>query len=83
LNAIAYGFPYPNVNMNQITPNGLFVWKNTKVDALSSYSKLNIDNLCNQTNFDNLYDCGASSLLSSLNVVGIINGSGTTLTNLN
>ncbi len=29
LNAIAYGFPYPNHNMNQITPNGLFIWKNT------------------------------------------------------
>ena len=29
LNALAYGFPYPNYNLNQITPNGLFIWKNT------------------------------------------------------
>ena len=29
LNALAYGFPYPNYNLNQVTPNGLFIWKNT------------------------------------------------------
>ena len=29
VNALAYGSPYANYNLNQITPNGLFVWKNT------------------------------------------------------
>ena len=29
LNALAYGFPYNNYNLNQITPNGLFIWKYT------------------------------------------------------
>ena len=29
LNALAYGYPYQNYNLNQITPNGLFIWKYT------------------------------------------------------
>ena len=27
LNAFAYGWPYQNYNLNQITTNGLFIWK--------------------------------------------------------
>jgi hypothetical protein len=26
LNVLAYGFPYTNYNLNQITPNGVFLW---------------------------------------------------------
>ena len=28
LNVMAYGYPYNNYNLNQVTPNGLFIWKN-------------------------------------------------------
>ena len=28
LNAMAYGYPYNNYDLNQVTPNGLFIWKN-------------------------------------------------------
>ena len=27
LNALAYGYPYENLRLNKITPNGLFIWK--------------------------------------------------------
>ncbi len=37
---------------------------NIKVDSLSSYSKLNIDNLFNQTNFNYLYVSGSSTLFN-------------------
>ena len=26
---MALGYPYPNYNLNKVTPNGLFLWKNT------------------------------------------------------
>ena len=29
LNAMAYGYPYNNYNLNQVTPNGLLIWKNS------------------------------------------------------
>ena len=45
INAIAFGFPYLNVNMNQITPNGLFVWKNT-FNYITIYSLLEINLQC-------------------------------------
>ena len=45
LNAIAYGFPYPNINMNQITPNGLFIWKNT-FNYITIFSKVTINLQC-------------------------------------
>ena len=60
------------------------------LNSLSTNSTLSINNLnstttslINKTNFSNLLVSGASTLLSSLNVVGNIIGSGTALTNLN
>ena len=50
------------------------------VNTLSTNSILLINN---KTNFSNLYVSGASTLLSSLNILGNIIGSGTALTNLN
>ena len=29
LNAVALGYPYPNYNLNKVTPNGVFIWKNS------------------------------------------------------
>ena len=29
LNAMAYGYPYNNYNLNKITPNNMFIWKNS------------------------------------------------------
>ena len=43
LNALAYGFPYDNYKLNQITPNGLFIWKYT-FDYITIFSK-NLINL--------------------------------------
>ena len=45
INAIAFGFPYPNINMNQITPNGLFIWKNT-FNYITIYSLVQINLQC-------------------------------------
>jgi hypothetical protein len=53
------------------------------LNSLSTNSILSINNLNNKTNFSNLLVSNASTLLSSLNVVGNIIGSGTALTNLN
>ena len=62
----------------------------TNLNSLSTNSTLSINNLnntsttlLNKTNFTNLFVSGASTLLSSLNIVGNIIGSGTALTNLN
>ena len=38
LNAVAYGFPYDNFNLNKVTPNGLFIWKNS-FDYITVYGK--------------------------------------------
>ena len=61
----------------------------TNLNSLSTNSTLSINNLnntstslLNKTNFTNLFVSGASTLLSTLNVVGNIIGSGTALTNL-
>ena len=45
LNALAYGFPYNNYNLNQITPNGLFIWKYT-FDYMTIFSKNQINLQC-------------------------------------
>jgi hypothetical protein len=45
LNALAYGFPYDNYNLNQITPNGLFIWKYT-FDYMTIFSKNQINLQC-------------------------------------
>jgi hypothetical protein len=45
LNALAYGFPYNNYNLNQITPNGLFIWKYT-FDYMTIFSKNQINIQC-------------------------------------
>jgi hypothetical protein len=45
VNALAYGSPYANYNLNQITPNGLFVWKNT-FNYISVYAKQQADLQC-------------------------------------
>jgi hypothetical protein len=45
INAIAFGFPYPNINMNSITPNGLFIWKNT-FNYITIYSLVQINLQC-------------------------------------
>ena len=45
VNALAYGSPYANYNLNQITPNGLFVWKNT-FNYISVYAKQPYDLQC-------------------------------------
>ena len=45
LNALAYGFPYNNYNLNQITPNGLFIWKYT-FDYITIFSKNQINLQC-------------------------------------
>jgi hypothetical protein len=50
------------------------------VNTSSTNSILLINNIIN---FSNLYVSGASTLLSSLNILGNILGSGTALTNLN
>ena len=42
LNALAYGYPYNNYNLNQITPNGLFIWKNT-FDYITVFGVLPFD----------------------------------------
>ncbi len=62
----------------------------TNLNSLSTNSSLNISNLqitsttiFHKTNFTNLLVSGASTMLSSLNVVGNIIGSGTALTNIN
>ncbi len=39
---IAFGFPYPNINMNQLTPNGLFIWKNA-LNYITIYSLVQIN----------------------------------------
>jgi len=45
LNALAYGFPYNNYNLNQITPNGLFIWKYT-FNYMTIFSKNQINLQC-------------------------------------
>ena len=45
INALAYGSPYANYNLNQITPNGLFVWKNT-FNYISVFAKQQYDLEC-------------------------------------
>jgi hypothetical protein len=62
------------LNLNSLSTN-----------STSSISNLNFTStsLFKKTNFTNILVFGASTLLSSLNVVGNIIGSGTSLTNLN
>ena len=45
VNALAYGSPYTNYNLNQITPNGLFLWKNT-FNHISVFAKQHSDLEC-------------------------------------
>jgi len=53
------------------------------LNSLSTNSTLSINNLNNKTNFTNLIVSNSSTLLSTLNIVGNIIGSGTALSNLN
>ena len=45
LNALAYGFPYQNYNLDKITPNGLFIWKYT-FNYMTIFSKNQINLQC-------------------------------------
>jgi hypothetical protein len=42
LNVLAYGFPYENLRLNKITPNGLFIWK-VDFNYITIFSKFEID----------------------------------------
>jgi hypothetical protein len=42
LNVLAYGFPYENLRLDKITPNGLFIWK-VDFDYITIFSKSQID----------------------------------------
>ena len=42
LNALAYGYPYENLRLNKITPNGLFIWK-VDFDYITIFSLLQIN----------------------------------------
>ena len=91
-NIIGNGTSISNLNYNAITnkPDLTGYATNTNLNSLSTNSILSINNLnttsttiFNKTNFTNLLVSGASTCLSSLNVVGNIIASGTALTNLN
>jgi hypothetical protein len=45
LNALAYGFPYQNYNLDKITPNGFFIWKYT-FNYMTIFSKNQINLQC-------------------------------------
>ena len=91
-NIIGNGTALSNLNYNAITnkPDLTGYATNTNLNSLSTNSILSINNLnatstslLNKTNFSNLLVSGASTCLSSLNIVGGIIGSGSALTNLN
>ena len=84
-NIIGSGTAISNLNYTAITnkPDLSVYATNTNLTSISTFSKLNIDNLnatsttiFNKTNFTNLLVSGASTCSSSLNVVGNIIGNG-------
>ena len=78
-----------NINLNSISTQTYLDIPNIKTTSTTIFNNLNslstnsILSINNKTNFSSLYVSGASTLLSSLNILGNIIGSGTALTNLN
>ena len=42
LNVLAYGYPYENLKLNKITPNGVFIWK-VDFNYITIFSKSQVD----------------------------------------